>query len=160
MKRAYYLPMWIVTGAIIGFFCSRSCEQVESIQVNQPNIKPIIKRIDSIKYVDRIMHDTVIKYRTKYRYLRDTLLLEVPCDTILQLIITACDSIITKDSVAMLVKDYTIKYQDTLISNYKVITHNDTLEMKRLNKEVKRQKRQKWLVIGSAVLVGGALLTR
>lgn len=148
-KRYFLLPFWVALGIILGFFITRSCAPVQIEPTKQPDIKPKIERIKAAKQEAIILHDTVIKYRTKYRYLRDTLIYELPCDTVLKLVIQTCDSIVVKDSLLIAKQSDIILTQDSLISDYKVITHNDTIEIKRLGKEVKKQKRQKWLVIAA-----------
>lgn len=160
MKRYYLLPFWVLLGIIVGFILTRSCLPVHTEPIKQPDIKPKIERIKAAKQEAIILHDTVVKYRTKYRYLRDTLVYELPCDTILKMVFQSCDSIIAKDSLLIAKQSGIILTQDSLISDYKVITHNDTIEINRLGKEVKKQKRQKWLIVALGVLGLGASTVR
>ena len=160
MKRYYLLPFWVFLGIVVGFVLSRSCTPAHTEPIKQPDIKPKIERIKAQKSEAIILHDTVIKYRTKYRYLRDTLIYELPCDTVLKLIVQTCDSIVVKDSLLISKQSNIILTQDSLISDYKVITHNDTIEINRLGKEVKKQKRQKWFIAALGVLGLGASVVR
>ena len=160
MKRYYLLPFWVFLGIVVGFVLNRSCTPAHTEPIKQPDIKPKIERIKTQKSEAIILHDTVIKYRTKYRYLRDTLIYELPCDTVLKLIVQTCDSIVVKDSLLISKQSNIILTQDSLISDYKVITHNDTIEINRLGKEVKKQKRQKWFIAALGVLGLGASVSR
>jgi hypothetical protein len=85
-----------------------------------------------------------------YRILKHDTIYANICAPIIQL----CDSIILIDSSLIVDLKHVIKVDSVIIGNYKKVTHNDSLSIVGLNKEVRKQKRQKRLLIFGLVGLG------
>ena len=105
-------------------------------------------------------HDSVrVEYVTKWKKAkRDTAFL--PCDSVLKLVITICDTIMFNDSAHISVLKQVIKNDSVTKSNYKKIIKNDSTTIVGLNKEVKKQKRQKKIFAGIAVVAAGIAIIK
>ena len=92
--------------------------------------------------------DTIrVEVIRKYRILKHDTIYANICDPIIQL----CDSIILVDSSLIVDLKHVIKIDSVIIGNYKKVTHNDSISIVGLNKEVKKQKRQKRLLLGGII---------
>jgi len=163
-KKNPYIP-FIVVGIllILVFLFGRSCgnNNVITVPFDSKKVKSQIRtEIDNIKRLKSLeapMSVEVIKWRTKWREGRhDT----IPCEDKLPILINICDSIIVADSSLIETKDLIIVNQDSVIKNYQSIVSQDSVTIKGLHKEVKKQKRQKWLVLIGSGLVAGALIVK
>jgi len=101
-------------------------------------------------------HDSVrVEYVTKWRKLKqDTAF--IPCDSLLKITRIVCDTIMYNDSAHISVLKQVIKNDSVTKSNYKKIINNDSITIVGLNKEVKKQKRQK-KIFGGVAAVAAAI---
>lgn len=102
--------------------------------------KIVIEHHDSIVYI----------WRNRWREIK---VKSEPCDSMLPEVIKVTDSIIVADSVLIMAQAKVIAIDDSIIKNYQLLVKNDSISIASLRKEIKRHKRQKWL-IGAAALLG------
>ena len=113
-------------------------DSLKLVIANQNIIKDSL--LAEVKKKDTIRVEVIKKYRILKH---DTIFANI-CAPIIQL----CDSIILVDSSLIVDLKHVIKVDSVIIGNYKKVTHNDSLSIVGLNKEVKKQKRQKkWLIV-------------
>jgi len=113
-------------------------DSLKLVIANQNIIKDSL--LAEVKKKDTIRVEVIKKYRILKH---DTIYANI-CAPIIQL----CDSIILVDSSLIVDLKHVIKVDSVIIGNYKKVTHNDSLSIVGLNKEVKKQKRQKkWLIV-------------
>jgi len=113
-------------------------DSLKLVIANQNIIKDSL--LAEVKKKDTIRVEVIKKYRILKH---DTIYANI-CAPIIQL----CDSIILIDSSLIVDLKHVIKVDSVIIGNYKKVTHNDSLSIVGLNKEVKKQKRQKkWLIV-------------
>lgn len=154
--------------AIACIFLFKGCDD----NLGSPSTN-LSKENDSLKIVnaekDRINdsllglsngYDSVhVEYVTKWKKAkRDTAFL--PCDSVLKLVITICDTIMFNDSAHISVLKQVIKNDSVTKSNYKKIINNDSITIVGLNKEVKKQKRQKKIFAGVALAAIGIAIIK
>lgn len=118
---------------------------------NKPAINNTKKEIvKEIKYVDRIIKHidtlklTKIKVEYKYRTVYDTILKQAP-DTCTNYLIALDKECNKKDSINnALINDYfnVVSHQNAVITLQNIQLQNDSLEIKKLNKEIKKVKRK------------------
>ena len=118
---------------------------------NKPAINNTTKEIvKEIKYVDRIIKHidtlklTKIKVEYKYKTVYDTILKQAP-DTCTSYLIALDKECNKKDSINnALINDYfnVVSHQNAVITLQSIQLQNDSLEIKQLNKEIKKVKRK------------------
>ena len=113
-------------------------DSLKNVIAEQTKVKDSL--LVEVKKKDTIRVEVIKKYRILKH---DTIYANI-CAPIIQL----CDSIILVDSSLIVDLKHVIKVDSVIIGNYKKVTHNDSLSIVGLNKEVKKQKRQKkWLIV-------------
>lgn len=157
MKQIHKYIAIIILLIIVFFFgwCSRNPEPI------QTDTKQLVKKAQKKeakinKEVTQaiVIHDTIVKIRHHYHEVRRDSL--IPCET--KLVI--CDTLIMRDSILDARKDTIITDLRGLVGTWKEVHSSDSITIVGLKKEVKRQKIQKWLAIGSAFLIGAAEMER
>lgn len=149
IQKITYSILFIVSLFIIALLLKKcNTKPVEVVsKVDSTNIyKSQINALkDSIKHLDT----TRVKLVTKYRYLKgktDT----IPCDTLINMIVNVCDTIILNDSIE-------IAKLKQINTKYSYIVKNDSLIIDSL----KHSRKKYWkgfkhgLIVGS---LGGAIL--
>ena len=126
MNKAFNIITTILF-LIVCLLIIQLCERPKVIEVpSKPNV---IKQTDSIIVT---LHDTVTKYRTRYKHKVDTILKVVPaiCDTFINVIVQECDKLDSANTV--LINTYSVQ-----VNNYVklVDAKNDTIKsLKRKSK--------------------------
>lgn len=162
------MTAFTIVTAVACVFLFKGCDD----NVGSPSTN-LSKENDSLKMVnaekDRINdsllglskgHDSVrVEYVTKWRKLKqDTAY--IPCDSLLKITRIVCDTIMYNDSAHISVLKQVIKNDSVTKSNYKKIINNDSITIVGLNKEVKKQKRQKKIFGGVAVVAAAIAIIK
>lgn len=162
------MTAFTIVMAVACVFLFKGCDD----NVGSPSTN-LSKENDSLKMVnaekDRINdsllglskgHDSVrVEYVTKWRKLKqDTAY--IPCDSLLKITRIVCDTIMYNDSAHISVLKQVIKNDSITKSNYKKIINNDSITIVGLNKEVKKQKRQKKIFGGVAVVAAAIAIIK
>lgn len=162
------LTLFMVVMAIACAFLFKGCnDNVGSPSTNLSKENDSLKAVNAEK--DRINdsllglskgHDSVrVEYVTKWRKLKqDTAY--IPCDSLLKITRIVCDTIMYNDSAHISVLKQVIKNDSITKSNYKKIINNDSTTIVGLNKEIKKQKRQKKIFAGIAAVVAGIAIIK
>lgn len=142
----------------------RSCERPDSIVVETDHIKTAIAKIqakkDSVKPIIQIQTVEVVKYRERWHRLKDTIYIPSGCDTVFKTIVSACDSVIQKDSILISSLQFQARLDSSIISDQGKIIRADSLTILGLNKEVRKQKRHKRIALIAAGVIGALSLTK
>jgi hypothetical protein len=153
---------------ILHFFkaCTPDIPTGESSR-EKDSLKHIIayqKRVaDSLKTVAN-GHDSVrLEYITQWRTKIKTIIQHdsIPCDSILPMVVSTCDSIISKDSIY--IKDLRdIIYTDSIIMDGQAqVMVLDSIKIAKLERDVaKLKKHRKWLFGSTAVLTTILILSK
>lgn len=148
----------VLSGVIICLLFFNKCGSPE--QPTNSNyihsIDSLVDRIVELKDIQSELKDTVFykekivyKWRDRYHETRHDSL--IPCEE--KLVI--CDTLIQADSSLIASQKEVIKIDSTIIDEQAKVIKIDSIEVKRLNKEVKKQKVIKVVtIITSAVVVG------
>ena len=146
-----------LTAAIILFALNHSCgaekPSIDPTDTLKQQVKELMVLGDSVKK-DIVYRDSIRTiYITKWKPIRHDSL--IPCETKL----LVCDTILLADSA--LISEYKTKamFDSSIISHQASIIANDSVKLSKLAKELKRQKRLKWLFLAGG-LVGGVAATR
>lgn len=128
-------------------------------------IKSHIKTQDSLKKLADRKDSVRIEYRTRWRERSGGAISRIdsiPCDSLRPLVINlvnSCDSVIDADSAQIAVLKQVIVADSTIISMQGKVIDADSVQIAVLQKEVKKQKRQKrWLIAALAAVVGIAIV--
>lgn len=148
------------------FFAGRQCSArmpQNSLQSNTDSIKKIVRteileRAD-LKSKSKRADSIVYKWRDRWHEIK-TEIGTKPCDSILPIIVHVADSVIIVDSTALVAKSRIIALDDSIICNQASIIKIDSITILGLKKEIRRQKRQKWLIGISAAIFSTAILTK
>lgn len=162
MKYYHLIAIGIIL--IVVFFLGKGCNQ-EPVYVKGVNVDSVLQANKNLAIDIQILNkfteseDSVITvYKTKYKYIKDTLIIKLPCDTVLKLVIAACDSIILHDSLAINGRDSIIGKQGKMITNYQAIRASDSTAIASHSKSIKKLKRKiilwKTISAAEAVLLG------
>lgn len=164
MKEHKTLFYGILTALIfIVFFLGKQCKSPAPEQTNTGALKTKIstqlkQREVQKKEVER--RDSIVyKWRDRWHGAKAQIK-AAPCDSILPVIVRVADSVIVADSSLILAQARVIILDDSIINNYKAIILNDSIEAVSLHKEIRRQKRQKWLIGVASILIGGAAIVK
>jgi hypothetical protein len=130
----------------------KGCNDTSIVKDNttiKTNIKKLTVKKDSVKVeankTDSIRTKIVIKWRAAKH---DTIYKE--CKEL----IVICDSIITTDSTQISQLRHVITLSDSIIIKQKIIIYNDSVRQISLNKQIRKQRRQKNLAFLGLILVG------
>jgi len=136
----------------------KGCNDTSIVKDNttiKTNIKKLTVKKDSVKVeankTDSIRTKIVIKWRAAKH---DTIYKE--CKEL----IVICDSIITTDSTQISQLRHVITLSDSIIINQKIIIYNDSVRQISLNKQIRKQRRQKNLAFLGLGVLGGMLLIK
>ena len=161
------IKMILIAAVVIMFgLLTRQCDDTEAVETDhlKDSLKTTIrnqKRIsDSLKLVANGTDSVRLEYITKWRTKIKTIIQHdsIPCDSILPMVVSTCDSIISKDSIY--IKDLRdIIYTDSIIMDSQAqVIKLDSIKIADLDRKVVRLKRhRRWLLFGTGVL-GGAVL--
>jgi len=154
--RKYILPTLTLLGVIVvTFLIFKACGDIAPEQPITPDKTDSLKKVitnqekvkDSLLILANRKDSVRVEYITKWKKLKgDTAFL--PCDTILNLVISTCDSIIAIDSALIGDLKGVIKVDSGIIANYKKVVVNDSTTIVGLNREINKQKGQKKLIGG------------
>jgi hypothetical protein len=136
----------------------KGCNDTPIVKDNttiKTNIKKLTVKKDSVKVeankTDLIRTKIVIKWRDAKH---DTIYKE--CKEL----IVICDSIITTDSTQISQLRHVITLSDSIIIKQKIIIYNDSVCQISLNKQIRKQRRQKNLAFLGLGVLGGMLLVK
>ena len=115
-------------------------KHIDSLQHSNDSLKVLANKQEQIR-------ETIV---TRYKVLRDSV--KLPCDTLLQLVIASCDTIIVADSSQIANLKHIISNDSLIINDKDSIILSDSLQIVNLKKEVKKQKRHKRLAAALAVI--------
>ena len=161
------VKMILIAAVVIMFgLLTRQCDDTKALETDhlKDSLKTTIrnqKRIaDSLKLVANGNDSVRLEYITKWRTKIKTIIQHdsIPCDSILPMVVSTCDSIISKDSIY--IKDLRdIIYTDSIIMDSQAqVIKLDSIKIADLDRKVVRLKRhRRWLLFGTGVL-GGAVL--
>lgn len=161
------VKMILITAVVIMFgLLIRQCDDTKAVETDhlKDSLKTTIrnqKRIaDSLKLAANSNDSVRLEYITKWRTKIKTIIQHdsIPCDSILPMVVSTCDSIISKDSIY--IKDLKdIIYTDSIIMDSQAqVIKLDSIKIADLDRKVVRLKRhRRWLLFGTGVL-GGAIL--
>jgi hypothetical protein len=149
----------IILGIVIALLFK--CEGKKPNQTNTIGLKQQIKTVtvkkDSIQKV--IVREEVIRYKTITKYIHDKGL-DLPCDTVLNLVIADCDTIIKVDSILISSLKKELKYDSLIITWHQKIQAQDSVEILALKKEVKKERRKKKFFQLTTILCLGAAIVK
>ena len=117
---------------------------------------------DSLKLAANKNDSVRIEYITKWRTQIKTIIEHdsIPCDSVLPMVITTCDSIISKDSIYIADLKKIIKSDSIIIKNQNKVIILDSVTISNLQKDLRKIKRQrKWLIGSTGILAGLFILT-
>lgn len=159
-----YLKYFFIAALLLTVFLfGRQCNAPVPVKTNIDSLKTTIrselKERPILKSIAAEKVDSAIKWRDRWHTAK-TLTVTLPCDTVLKIVERVADSVIVVDSSAIVAQARVIALDDSLLCNYRQVVINDSMTILGLQKEIKRQKRQKRLIAFASVLVGGAIITR
>lgn len=162
MRNAITTISIIALTLTIFFLFLKGCDNVPEHNIpadKTDSLKKVIREQEKVK--DSLLviagkKDSVrVEYVTRWKKIKgDTAFL--PCDTILNIVISTCDSIIALDSSLIADLKTVIKVDSGIIADQKKIINSDSLTMIGLNDEIRKHKRhKKWLLGG---LIGASAI--
>lgn len=159
-KLKYYIPWAIILILAICLWFKGCSVSKEILHTDNATIKTNIKKLtikkDSVKVeankTDSIRTIYVLKWRTK---IHDSIIYK-ECKEL----IIICDSIITVDSTQISQLRQVNLLNDSIITDYKVIHYNDSIDIKYLTKWGKKQRRQKTLALIGLGIISGLSIVR
>lgn len=161
--KQYIKYFFIIALLLIVFLLGRQCNAPARIKTNtnilKTTIRAELKERPVLKAAAASKVDSTIKWRDRWHAVK-TLTVTLLCDTVLKIVERVADSVIVVDSSAIVAQARVIALDDSLLCNYRQVVINDSISIRALQKEVKRQKRQKWLIAIGAALAGGAVIAR
>lgn len=154
----YYIPYIIILILAICLWF-KGCSDKPIVKDNT-TIKTNIKKLEVKKVAEQVKANKTdsirIKYVTKWRLkIKDSIVYK-PCEEL----IIICDSIITVDSTQISQLRHVNLLNDSIITDYKVMHYNDSIDKVCLTKWGKKQKRQKNLALLGLGVLGGVLLVK
>lgn len=158
MKFSKYFPYFIILILTCWLFakgCNSAPQFSEPRIVFKDRIIKLTQQSDSTKAIankqDTVRTKLIVKWRTKTK---DSVVYK-PCEEL----ILICDSIIVVDSSQIASLRQVIKIDSSIIATQKIMLHSDSLDIKCLQKSIRKHKRQKVLIAGSlGVLLGLAVI--
>lgn len=145
----------IIALLVLTFFLGKSCaskppvlpdktENLKKEKVQEKKIRAEVVRKDSI-----VHHWHTVYQKERY----DSI---IPCPEKL----VVADTVIFQDSSLIYSLKRDLSKLDTIIAIQEIIAKNDSISIVGLKKEIKRQKKQKWLIGGLVVLFGGIAVVK
>lgn len=159
LSRKILTSLFVITCLCIILACLNKCNgkpvitPIDKIRDSlKVEIRKELKNKDSIKkvvvYRDSIRTRVVWKYRTDKG-------LDLPCDTILKLVIANCDTIISVDSTLIVSLKDEILVDSIIIDSQLKVIKLDSIDIASLQKKLKRRGLREKLIAGG---LGGLLL--
>jgi hypothetical protein len=129
------------------FWLFRGCdsEPVKKAEPLKEKIRTGLLKRDELKKESERKDSVRIVYITRWRKAKEEIKNnpQLPCDSVIPVVINLCDSIIKQDSSTIVSLKEVIKQDSSLFVDYQEQHRNDSTEIANLKKEVKKQKRQK-----------------
>ena len=162
-----WIKVSLIAAVVIMFgLLTKQCDDTKAVETDylKDSLKTTIRNqqriADSLKLVANSNDSVRLEYITKWRTKIKTIIQHdsIPCDSILPMVVSTCDSIISKDSIY--IKDLRdIIYTDSIIMDSQAqIIKLDSIKIADLDRKIVRLKRhRRWLLFGTGVL-GGAVL--
>ena len=157
----------IATVVIMFGLLTRQCDDSKAVEADhlKDSLKTVIYNqmhvADSLKEVakghDSIRTEYITKWRTKVKTLvqHDS----IPCDSVLKIVVTTCDTLIIKDSVYISDLKKIIVTDSIIIDSQAQVIKLDSTKIADLDRKVVRLKRhRRWLLFGTGMLGGAVLL--
>jgi hypothetical protein len=157
----------IATVVIMFGLLTRQCDDSKAVEADhlKDSLKTVIYNqmhvADSLKEVakghDSIRTEYITKWRTKVKTLvqHDS----IPCDSVLKIVVTTCDTLIIKDSVYISDLKKIIVTDSIIIDSQAQVIKLDSTKIADLDRKVARLKRhRRWLLFGTGMLGGAVLL--
>lgn len=154
----HYVP-FIIIGILLILLCFKQCNVTQPIQHNNEPIKKDIKALEVKKAAEQFKANKTDTIRLKgidrwHKAKTDTLYL--PCKDIIAL----ADTIILIDSTEISQLRQINLFNDSIITDQKILLYNDSLDILALKKYCKQQKRQKNIALLGLGVLGGILLVK
>lgn len=139
----------------------KQCGSKEPVKDTRDSLKALIPgelvKVAELKK-EAVKADSIVyKWRDRWRTV-EIAAKTSPCDSILPVVIHVADSVIVVDSTAIAIKDSIICLDGSIISQLQSVVKQGSVEIVGLKKEIRKQKRQKWLIGIGAVLFGGVVI--
>lgn len=166
-NKALNIIVVILFSVALGFTLNKcvSGSSVSNVDFSKENDSLKVVNAEKDRINDSLLvlskgHDSVrVEYVTKWRKLKqDTAY--IPCDSLLKITRIVCDTIMYNDSAHISVLKQVIKNDSVIKLNYKKIINNDSITIAGLNKEVKKQKKQKKIFAGIAAVATGIAIIK
>jgi hypothetical protein len=157
MNKIYNAAI-VVLSLVIIWLCLNQCNAPKPV-ITADRIKDSLKKEvrkdlmakDSVHkvvvYRDSIRTKVIWKYRSVKH-------LDLPCDTMLEIIFAECDTIIKVDSTLISELRAELFIDDLIIDNQKTIIKSDSVAIAGLQKQVRKQKRRKKFFMAVALALG------
>ena len=146
---------------------NKQCNDIKALDSDhlKDSLKTTIRNqqriADSLKLVanghDSIRLEYITQWRTKVKILvqHDS----IPCDSVLPIVISTCDSIIVRDSIYISDLKKIILTDSIIMDSQAQVMNLDSIKIADLERKVVRLKRhRRWLLFGTGVLGGAVLL--
>ena len=157
----------LIAAVVIMFgLLNKQCNDIKALESDhlKDSLKTTIKNqkriADSLKLVAN-GHDSVrLEYITQWRTKIKTIIQHdsIPCDSVLPMVISTCDSIIVRDSIYISDLKKIILTDSIIMDSQAQVMNLDSITIADLDRKVVRLKRhRRWLLFGTGVL-GGAVL--
>lgn len=137
-KYSLLIILLLFVGCV--FFAFKNCGgEIKPVSPVIPKLKADLKKEAEAKKeaIPTVSINTV--YITKWKEVK-IYAGKMPCDTALEYVIHFCDTIVQKDTLAINALKKVILAQDTVIKDFQVLVHNDSIQIKDLSKKLRRQK--------------------
>lgn len=151
---------------LLGLLTKECDPQQPETNTLKDSLKTVIKNqlqiVDSLKGVANKNDSVRIEYITQWRTKIKTIIQHdsIPCDSILPIVVSTCDSIISKDSIYISNLKNIIKADSIVINTQNKVMVLDSVTIANLEKDVKKLKRhRKWLLGSTGVFAGLFILT-
>lgn len=136
---------------------SREKDSLKNVIAHQKHVADSLKLLADKD--DSVRTEYITYWRTKIKTIiqHDS----IPCDSVLPIVITVCDSIISKDSIYISDLKKIIKTDSVTIAVQDQMITMDSTSIANLQKEVKKLKRhRRWLLGSTGVLTAVLILTK
>jgi hypothetical protein len=143
------------------FWLFRGCdyEPVKKVEPLKEKIRTGLLKRDELKKESERKDSVRIVYITRWRKAKEEIKdnPQLPCDSVIPVVINLCDSIIKQDSSTIVSLKEVIKQDSILLSDYGSLVKKDSVQIAKLEKKLRFQKRlTKLAFFGGAVLGVGA----
>ena len=162
-----WVKVSLIAAVVIMFgLLTKQCDDSKAVEADhlKDSLKTVIYNqmhvADSLKEVAK-GHDSVrLEYITKWRTKVKTLVQHdsIPCDSMLTIVVSMCDTLIVKDSVYISDLKKIILTDSIIMDSQAQVIKLDSIKIADLDRKVVRlKKHRRWLLFGTGVL-GGAVL--